>query len=225
MLSALEIIAKLRCPMPKGVVQVGANAGQELQSFYDAGVHQGVFIEPLDAPFTVLQRLCASVPGYLPIQAVCGARDGEDVTFHVANNFGASSSTLKPLGHLEDYPHVDFVAEQKLTSFTLDRVMDTVHHHRPDLSGNLSLLYMDVQGAELSVLKGATRTLQHIDYIYTEIGLGDTYENDVAMEDLFMFLKMFGFRLVEMTMIGDGAGGGGAGNAFLCRYTDRRWGR
>lgn len=211
--------------MPRGVVQVGANAGQELQQFYDHGVHQGVFIEPLDAPFAVLQRLCAPVPGYLPIQALCGAKDGEEVTFHVANNFGASSSMLKPLAHLDEYPHVHFVAEQKITSFTLDRILAAAHHHRPDLAGNLSLLYMDVQGAELNVLKGAVTTLQQIDYIYTEIGLGGTYENDVPVEDLILFLKLFDFRLVEMTLIGDGAGGGGVGNALFCRRTGQRWGR
>ena len=92
----VEIIAALGLPKVGGVLQVGASGGQECPYFIANGITLGALIEPLDQPFAVLRQRCAGQEGFLPVQALCGSRDGDMVEFHGATNNGESSSILPP---------------------------------------------------------------------------------------------------------------------------------
>lgn len=216
----LEIVSALGLPPVTGVLQVGANIGQENEYFIRNGVNYAIQIEPLDAPFQLLCQRCAGLNGFLPVQALCGSRDGDAVDLYIASNFGQSSSILRPTGHLDDYPSVEFPEKITAHTFTLDRIFAAATAQRPDIAAACNLLFMDVQGAESHVLRGASAVLQKVDYIYTEVGLGGSYENDVLFEDLIAYLKVFDFRLCESEMNPEGWG-----NAMFIRRTGRRWGR
>ncbi len=168
----LEIIVALGLPKVNGVLQVGANTGQELAYFRHHGVSLGAFVEPLDGPFATLKAQCDGENGYLPIQALCGSVDMQLVDFYVASNNGESSSILQPANHLKDYPWVQFGAAEKLHTFTLDRIYSAITSSRPDIAQAIDLLYMDVQGAELEVVKGGNAVLNRVRYIFTEVGSG-----------------------------------------------------
>lgn len=210
----IEIIADLELPPVTGVLQIGANAGQELGYFVSNGITLGAFIEPLDGPFGVLQQRCAEVPGFLPVHALCASRDGDLVEFHVATNNGESSSLFSPRNHLTDYPHVQFPTRTMMHAFTLDRIFAVIGVQRPEIAQAVNLLYMDVQGAELEVLKAASSVLRQVDYIHTEVGLGGGYQDDVELDDLIQFLKVYGFRLYELEI-----GRTGWGNAMFIRHS------
>jgi FkbM family methyltransferase len=207
-----EIIAALGEPKPGGVLQVGANTGQELGYFLNNGITLGAFVEPLDGPFATLKSRCAGIPGYLPVQALCGSSDGVLVEFHVSSNNGESSSLFKPARHLEDYPWVQFPEAVQLQTYTLDRIFQSITIHRPEIATAIDLLYMDVQGGELEVLKGANTVLHRVRYIYTEVGLGGGYEGDVTLSNLIQFLKSYGFDIYELEV-----GASGWGNAMFVR--------
>src|SRR6266481_7944625 len=81
-----EIIGSLGFPPVTGVLQVGANTGQEVPLFLANGVQTATLIEPLDGPFSALKERCAGLPGYVLAQALCGPKDGEEVEFHIASN-------------------------------------------------------------------------------------------------------------------------------------------
>lgn len=213
----LEIIKALNVPpltLPPvtGVLQVGSSIGQELDYFLAHGVTHGAFIEPLDGPFAILRHRCAASDGFLPIQALCGSRDGAEVQFHVALNNGESSSILAPKTHLVHYPEVQFPITMMLNMFTLDRIFGAVTQQRPDIAERINLLFMDVQGAELEVLKGANGVLNRVDYIYTEVSLGGGYEGAATLEDVITALRLYGFRLHEVAI-----GETGWGNAMFIR--------
>jgi FkbM family methyltransferase len=216
----VETVAALGLPSITGVLQVGANAGQELEYFVANGIVYGILIEPLDEPFSILKYRCAASSGFLPVQALCGSRTGDMVEMHVASNLGASSSILAPTGHLTDYPFVQFSNKVEMQTFSLDQVFDAATRARPEIAAACNLIYMDVQGAELQVLKGAGQVLHKIDYIFTEVGLGGGYENDVMLEDLVQFLRAFDFRLSDVEMNAEGWG-----DAMFVRRTGRTWGR
>lgn len=211
-----EIIAALGLPKPRGVLQVGASSGQEIPYFVQHGIAHAAMIEPLDGPFAALTHQCAGLPGYVPIQALCGSRDGQQVQFHVASNNGESSSIFAPARHLSDYPWVQFHHSITLNTFTLDRIFNLLQQQRPEVAQAVDLLFMDVQGAELEVLKGGAQVLSQVRYIFTEVGQGGGYEGDVELIDLMHWLRAWGFRLYEMSMNPEGWG-----NALFIRREDR----
>jgi FkbM family methyltransferase len=193
-----EILAALGLPTPKGVLQVGANSGQELDYFRANGIQHAAMVEPLDGPFAMLCARCQGSPGFVPIQALCGSRDNQMVDFHVASNNGESSSMLEPANHLADYPWVKFQQVVKMRTFTLDSLFAALAAQRPEVAAALDMLFMDVQGAELHVLKGAARVLQTVNAIYTETGVGGGYKGDVELLDLMQYLKVYDFQLYEL---------------------------
>jgi len=60
------------------------------------------------------------------------------------------------------------------------------------------LFYLDVQGAELEVMKGSVSQLQHGKYVYAEIGDGNLYEGDIRFVELITFLRLFGYRPIAL---------------------------
>jgi FkbM family methyltransferase len=61
----------------------------------------------------------------------------------------------------------------------------------------VDLIWMDVQGAELNVLKGSIETLKDVKAICTEAGLIPYYENHCLKNDLDDFLKNNNFYELE----------------------------
>ena len=71
---------------------------------------------------------------------------------------------------------------------------------RADIVESIDLLYMDTQGSELTVLKGASEFLKQVRYIFTEVSLGGLYENDVTHMELTSHLNSRGFSLAFIYM-------------------------
>jgi hypothetical protein len=75
------------------------------------------------------------------------------------------------------------------------------------------MLNIDVQGYELEVLKGSTKTLENIDYIMCEINRstekkGIEYINCALVGELQKFLINYEFKLVEQNWAGTSWGDG-----------------
>lgn len=210
-----QIIEKYSLPPIFSVLQVGASGGQEIPLFLSSGVTHAVMIEPLDYPFSVLCANTQGIGNYLPVQSAVGATDGESVTFFVASNDGQSSSILKPAQHLAAFPHVEFNEKINTNSFTLDTLARSVKASNQNFPDRYDLIYIDVQGAELEVFKGASKSLLSAKYIFTEVGFGGGYENDVSYLRLAQYLDAFGYKLVSLNIDPTH----GYGDAFFMRCT------
>jgi len=181
---------------PEGLVHVGANSGQEVPDYVQAGIKSAVLIEALDHPYRACAAKIARIPGYVAVKGLCTDIEGAEYDFHVASNEGASSSILTPKRHLLEHPEVRFSEKTlKLRSTTLDQVLDSVVERGFADRGKIRLLVMDTQGSELSVLKGSIQTLRHCDAIWTEVSRGGLYDGDVSFDTLTGFLAAFGFVL------------------------------
>ena len=55
------------------------------------------------------------------------------------------------------------------------------------------MINVDVQGWELEVFKGAARTLENIDIIYSEVNFEELYKGCCLVGDLDTFLGNYGF--------------------------------
>ena len=190
--------------VPKGVFQVGANGGGEIKEFISQGLQKGIFVEPLPDAYKRLVQAVSARPGFYSVNAVCTDTVGEEVNFYISTSgsMGASSSVLKPSGVLSIHPEVPFDSKPvSLTSTTVDQIVaDFNSSGRSNVIADMDLLYMDTQGSELIVLKGAGEFLKQIRYIYTEVSLGGLYENDATHIEISGYLAFHGFSLAFIYM-------------------------
>ena len=188
--------------VPRGVIQVGANSGQEIQSYVDGGITHGILIEPLDEPFLILREKARHHPGFVALQALCADEDGRRFSFYVASNRGQSSSLFEPGENLKElYPHIGFESSQELSAITLDSLLDSMKMNAPETDLSVfDLLCMDTQGSELLVLKGAGKTLENVNAVWTEVSQQEIYKGGVLLNELIAFMDGIGFMLVALTM-------------------------
>lgn len=167
----------------KGVIHVGAHWGQEYDVYKDCGASHCVFIEPCKEALRVLRQRLAAYDDVIIYNCACSDHEGNEV-MNVSNaNQGMSNSLLKPVKHLEYYPEIPFMEGERVPVRTLDSLPITRERY--------NVLAMDVQGAELLVLKGAVQTLKHIDCIYTEVNDEELYEGCARVSELDAFLYEF----------------------------------
>lgn len=205
MLPLQEVLNKY-CICPKGVIHVGAHWAEEHEEYVRCGINRFTYIEPCKDAFYVLMKKFGFEyseneykhysRGYGDekmninlLNYACGEKEG-DMTMNVSNdNQGQSNSLLKPLLHLQQHPEVIFDNKEIVRVQPLDYILFEKQ--------NYDFLVMDCQGYEGQVLKGAVNTLKHIDIIYTEINRGQTYEDNMEIEEMDLFLDFHGFTRVE----------------------------
>jgi FkbM family methyltransferase len=123
-------------------------------------------------------------------------------TLHVSGRDDSSSLLAMAERQTQLYPETAVVGEQAVEVDTLDAMFATL-----DLPGPV-LLKLDVQGYELSALKGATALLERVDTVLTEASFVPFYEGQALFDEVHAWLIDAGFRLA-----------GGAMSA----ETDGRW--
>ncbi len=180
---------------PVGLMHVGANTGDEALDYVRAGIPTVIYVEPTPAAFAVLQARIAGFPDHHAVRAVCSAAAGESVTFNVASN-NAESSSLFALGnHGILYPEIVYTERLALVTTTVDDIIATAF---PDRAPNL--LIIDVQGAELLVLRGAEQALNAIDAVYCEVADIRLYEGSCTWPEIDAFLRERGFSLKHLAL-------------------------
>lgn len=197
MTTPFSIIEKNQLLKPKTLIQIGASGGQELEEFIQSGITDALLIEPLEMPFSILKKRVENIKNYVPFQALVHSTNGIVVDFHIASNGGMSSSIFKPNKHLSSYPHVFFPEKVSLTGFRLDSIVAFLRNNKSINFDHPDMLYLDVQGAELIVLKGAGELLEHATYIWTEVGLGDGYCGGASYIELICFLAAYNYQLIH----------------------------
>lgn len=177
----------------KGIIHIGGHYGEEIYEYVQNGIQDIVIFEPLESNFNVLfenvNDLNANIVGH---QVALGSAEKE-VEMYVSSNGGLSSSVLKPKVHLTQYKDITFDQIEKVEMKTLDSY---------EYEG-YNFINMDVQGYELEVLKGATETLKHIDYVYCEVNRDEVYENNAYVEELDEFLSSYNMERVETEWTGE----------------------
>jgi len=123
---------------------------------------------------------------------VLSDRDDDYVTFYKnvtspgGNSYYKESTQYSPAA---DQMYGDFNAHM-LRTFTLDSIVEAKGFPLPDL------IKIDVQGAELDVLKGATKTLASCKDIIVELQLVEYNEGAPSYIEVITYLKSQGFELV-----------------------------
>lgn len=170
----------------KGIIHIGAHFGQEYNDYKRHGIENVIFFEPVRATF---EHLLNSIKdeNIVFVNKALG-NENKDVTMYTETaNQGQSSSVLKPVKHLTQYPHITFNGTEVVKQVTLDSFFKESYLKAEDYN----FINIDVQGYELEVFKGAINTLKNIDCIYTEVNNDEVYEDCTRVEELDKFLKEF----------------------------------
>jgi hypothetical protein len=120
------------------------------------------------------------------------------MVFNVTNN-GQSSSLLNLGKHASDYP--DIVVQEK-------QIKRTIRFDSPEIeTQQFDFINLDVQGAELHVLKGMGQRIVEAKWIYTEVNKANVYDGCVQISEMDLFLREKGFeRIATRWCFGKGWG-------------------
>lgn len=152
-----------------GVVHLGAHLAEEAQIYAAAGIRDVWWVEGNGAVLPKINLELRHYPGQRLIHAVVYETDGAEVDFNITNYDGMSSSILEFGTHPTFSPDTVFVDKVRVRARSVDGL---VAEH--GITG-ANLLSMDLQGAELSALKGALKFLQNVDYVLSEVNEADVY--------------------------------------------------
>lgn len=101
-----------------------------------------------------------------------------------------SSSLLKPDKHNEIHPNIKFEDTIEIEIETLDSFCEDLNVCKIDF------IHMDVQGAELEVLKGGLNMLPKINAVWLEVERVSLYEGQPLKDEIESFFKKHDFTCV-----------------------------
>lgn len=112
-------------------------------------------------------------------------KPGEMKFYPVTNdNPGASSKYKFMQGYTKEFFNKEWVQDEiTVEANTLDL------WRKENNIGNIDIIWIDVQGAELDVFEGSRETLRDVKCIFTEVGLKPYYEGQSLKTELDFFLK------------------------------------
>jgi FkbM family methyltransferase len=173
------------------VVDVGAAKGDfcaEVLRFRPRA--EVICLEPIEAQAALLRNRFG--PGRVHVvRAAAGERDGE-LTFHEVRNLD-SSSVLPMDRHRREFPSISAeTGTYPVQVRCLDSIVEDSWPER-----DIDLLKIDVQGYELPVLRGASRTLRRSRFVIVEVSLCVLYHGQAPFEELLLTMYEAGFRVVD----------------------------
>jgi FkbM family methyltransferase len=182
-----------RLPEYPIIIDAGAHIGIDSIKFAKARPGATIYsLEPVEKIFEQLIKNTAKYPQITPLKIGLSDKSGKAV-INVSNGTSdASSSILKPKGHLQDHPTVKFDTEETIEVLSLDSFFEMWDLKRVDL------LWMDLQGFEPFVLRASINALSRVKMIHTEVSFTETYEGVELFPSLNSFMTNVGFKLVEV---------------------------
>jgi FkbM family methyltransferase len=172
------------------LLDIGANAGQ-FGHLMRRGGFDGriVSVEPLSEAYARLQIRARSDAKWAVEQAAVSSAPGM-LTVNVSAN-SVSSSVLPILRRSTDAAAATaYVGAEEVVATTVD---DLVARH--GLAPETTLLKIDVQGFEMSVLEGAALTLDRFGALRTEMTLVPLYDGQSLLPEMIEYLGDHGFDL------------------------------
>ncbi|MEG4352128.1 FkbM family methyltransferase [Microcoleus sp. LAD1_D3] len=178
---------------PRGIIHIGAHEGKEIARYRAMGVQRVLFVEANPAVFERLKTNIAGFPHVLAVNCAVSNINGTSTLY--VTSMDQSSSILPLKDHQKFYPEIKEVERVVVESRTLDTLLEELQINPADFN----ILNIDIQGAELLALQGATNVLRHIEAINTEVNYEELYEGCALIDEIDDFLERCGFDRVATT--------------------------
>lgn len=176
------------------LIDCGANRGQYVENLKKEGWKGRVFsFEPLRDEYSELSEKAAADPDWTAYHFALGEEEAS-MEIHVAGN-SYSSSLLDFRSEFTDLrPDAKPTETQVINVRSLDEVIAT---ESLDMDGPV-MMKLDVQGFELSVLRGAAEFLKQVSILQCELALIPSYEEAPTFHETKSFLEARGFVLAHL---------------------------
>ena len=171
----------------KGIFHLGGHRGTEA-AIYNWLHKKTLWIEANPKMFSQLKNNISKYVNQKAFNILLFQLDDEVIKFYISNNDGASSSIYE-FGSESEKQNLEMIDSINLKT----KKIDTFFFENDIDSFEYDFWVIDLQGAELSVLKGAENSLKNCNYIYVEISKGDYYKNGTQWQEINSFLKKFNF--------------------------------
>ena len=152
---------------PASVIHVGAHEGQEVAAYLAAGARSVVLVEANPEHVATLRARFSGTPGVRVVGCAAGAEPGSaTLRLHTSRSGDTQSASLLELAELGEVGTVHTQGAVEVPVRTLDDIA---------AGAPCDLLVVDVQGAELLALRGATDLLMRVKAVVCEIELRPLY--------------------------------------------------
>jgi len=169
----------------RGIIHIGAHEGQEADMYHRLS-KSVIWVEAVPHYYEKLSENIKSFNNQIALNALLAAQCNDAQDFFIASNNGESSS-IYPLAGNDYWKGLVNSEVCRLPSKRLDCIISDY-----DIRG-YDYWIVDVQGAEIEVLKGAGSLLQFCRYLQVEISQESFYEGGAEFQDVKIFLESESF--------------------------------
>jgi 2-O-methyltransferase len=173
------------------ILEIGTSTGEDTLGFLKEFLNIQLYCFEPDPRCVEIHKSKVNDPRCNLDQIAISELDGEATFYQSSGSYEGSSdwlqsSSLKaPKNHLKVHPWCKFenqvtVPTRKLDSWFAENPLEVI-----------DFIWADVQGAEKNLIRGATNTLAHTKYFYTEYEDDELYEGQVTLEEIKALLPNF----------------------------------
>lgn len=190
MIRLKEIIDNTEGLIFKDVLHIGAHDCQEYEEYKEQNCKKIVWVEANPIVYNRNFLKFKDKPDCFVLNCLAAENSNEFFWLGIANN--EQSSSILPLGtHKKLFPSIDYVQKIPMLSTKVDDILNKYYLNDLDIN----FLNLDIQGAELIALKGASKLLSNqIDVVYTEINEEEVYVGCALIGEIDNYLEDFGFK-------------------------------
>jgi FkbM family methyltransferase len=177
-------------PVDPIIVEAGAHLGWdtiEMSTLWSEGTIHA--FEPVPRLYTQLQENTNGLKNVRLYPFALSDKTGVANLFVSSGSSDASSSLLRPKEHLSEHPSVYFEESVGVPTTTLNE------WSRENGLEKVDLLWLDMQGYELAMLKASCELLKTVSAIYTEVSLKESYEGTPLYPEVRGWIEQQGFRV------------------------------
>lgn len=185
------------------IIHAGANLCQENILYEKSDFGPIYWLEAIPNLVTLSEGKLIDSNKQFVVEAALWSAHGIKMEFNISSNGGLSSSLLKLKWHRALQPSISLGEIIQVSTTTIDHLVESLVLPQ----GTVSLLVLDLQGAELNALQGARKILGRTLAIHCEVSRVQLYDSQPTFQDIHKFLTAEGFILIKHDLLGDNYSG------------------
>jgi FkbM family methyltransferase len=177
-----------------GIMHLGAHRGTEAEIYNWFGKNV-IWIEASPEIFENLEENLFFYKNQKAVQALLNDKDDEILKFNISNYDGACSSMFEFTNEIQKSEQWKNRNHKMINSINLKSItLDTLLKNENIVPKNFDHWVLDLQGAELLVLKGSEKSLKDCNSLLIEVSTKQFYNNSSLWIEVKEWLNKRGFK-------------------------------